>query len=155
MASAPALEGLIKAYFNTGLKKDRIIGWLQLEETLKPTQSQPLLWAGCPPQRHAAQGPISLGLGTSKDGMLTLLWAAVPGPQRPLSKISPPQVLEGCSAISPEPFLPQEKQRQLTQPLLRARLAPTPCRVEGSPAPSPARPPHLTPLSPDPHRTAA
>ena len=37
-------------------------------------------WAGCPPPAQAAQGPSNLGLDTSRDGALTALWAAVPGP---------------------------------------------------------------------------
>lgn len=38
-----------------------IIEWLRLEGTLKPTQSNPLLWAGCHPPYQAAQYPIQPG----------------------------------------------------------------------------------------------
>lgn len=48
--------------------------WLGLEVTVKITQFQPLLWAGCPSPAQAAQGPPSLALSTFKGGVPTALW---------------------------------------------------------------------------------
>ena len=57
-----------------------------LKENIKSIQTNPLLWAGCPPPRQAAQGPSNPALSTSRDGAPTALWAAVPRPPCPLSK---------------------------------------------------------------------
>ena len=50
--------------FTMASSNHRAVG---LEGTLKPTQPQPLHWAGCPPPAQAAQGP-SMAMGTSRDG---------------------------------------------------------------------------------------
>jgi len=44
-----------------------------LEATLKTTQPQPLLWAGCPPPDQAAQGAMQPSLGHLRDGAPTHL----------------------------------------------------------------------------------
>jgi len=64
--------------------------WLGLEVTIKITQFQPLLWAGCPSPAQAAQGPPSLALSTFKGGVPTALWAAVPPSHQPLKRKIPP-----------------------------------------------------------------
>jgi len=60
------------AYLNAKPSLDhRITKWFGLEGTLKPIQSQSLLWAGCPPADQAARAPCSLALKVSKDGAST------------------------------------------------------------------------------------
>lgn len=51
----------------------RIIEQRGLEATLKTTQLQPLLWAGCPPPDQAAQGAMQPSLGHLRDGAPTHL----------------------------------------------------------------------------------
>ena len=62
----------------------RIIEGFGLEGTLKPIQFQPLPWAGCSSPGQAAQSPIPPGPERLQEH--PQLWAALPGPHRPLGK---------------------------------------------------------------------
>ena len=42
---------------------------------------------GCHPPAQAVQAPSNVALSASRDGAPQLLWAAVPAPHRPLSKV--------------------------------------------------------------------
>jgi len=65
-----------------------VIELLELEGTSKPTQSQPMLWAGLPSTRASS----NQASGASRDGAPQLLGAAVPGPHCPLSKEIPADI---------------------------------------------------------------
>ena len=62
----------------------RMVG---LEGPSKLTQPQPpSIGRAAPQQLRVPRAPSNLALSASRDGSPQLLWAAVPGPHRPLGK---------------------------------------------------------------------